>query len=140
MALTISPLVTTVMSSVDQRRSGLASGVNNAVTRLASLVSIALFGLMALALFNAGLDDRLVEMGASPAVVEQLESQRVNLAGVHVPDGLGAETQAAVQLAIHESFLDAFRGISLVSSALAFAAALVALAVVGRRPRPEGAG
>jgi len=139
MAITISPLVTTVMSSVDQRRSGLASGVNNAVTRLASLVSIALFGLMALALFNAGLDDRLVDIGASPEIVQQLESQRVNLAGAQVPDGLPADKHAAVQRAIHESFVDAFRGVSLVSASLAFASALVALAVVGRRPRPEGA-
>ena len=127
------------MSSVDQRRSGLASGINNAVTRLASLVSIALFGLMALALFNAGLDDRLVNIGASPEIVQQLESQRVNLAGAQVPGGLPAEKHAAVQRAIHESFVDAFRGVSLVSAALAFASALVALAVVGRRPRPEGA-
>lgn len=139
MAITISPLVTTVMSSVDQRRSGLASGINNAVTRLASLVSIALFGLMALALFNAGLDDRLVDIGASPEIVQQLESQRVNLAGAQVPDGLPADKHAAVQRAIHESFVDAFRGVSLVSASLAFASALVALAVVGRRPRPEGA-
>jgi len=139
MAITISPLVTTVMSSVDQRRSGLASGVNNAVTRLASLVSIALFGLMALALFNAGLDDRLVNIGASPEIVQQLESQRVNLAGAQVPGGLPAEKHAAVQRAIHESFVGAFRGVSLVSAALAFASALVALAVVGRCPRPEGA-
>ena len=127
------------MSSVDQRQSGLASGVNNAVTRLASLVSIALFGLMVLALFNAGFDDRLVDIGASPEIVQQLESQRVNLAGAQIPDDLPAEKHAAVQRAIHESFVDAFRGVSLVSAALAFASALVALAVVGRLPRPEGA-
>ena len=71
--------------------------------------------------------------------MQQLESQRVNLAGAQIPDDLPAEKYAAVQRAIHESFVDAFRGVSLVSAALAFASALVALAVVGRLPRPEGA-
>ncbi len=45
LALTVAPLTATVMGSVDEQDSGIASGVNNAVSRVAGLFVIGLLGL-----------------------------------------------------------------------------------------------
>src|SRR5215212_4905240 len=56
MSLVIAPLTTTALNSVEGRHSGLASGVNNAVSRTASLLAIAVMGVFVFATFSASLD------------------------------------------------------------------------------------
>ena len=138
MSITVAPLVTVVMSTVDQNLSGLASGINNAISRVASLMALAVFGMVALALFGGALDSRLADADVPPEVVEQLEGERVKLAGAEAPAGLEPGVATAVARAIDLAFVDAFRGIMVIGALLAFASALTALVAIERRPVPRG--
>jgi len=53
MAIVVSPLTTAVMNSVEDARSGAASGVNNAASRLAGVLAIAIIGAVASLVFGA---------------------------------------------------------------------------------------
>ncbi len=135
--LSAAPLSTVVMESVDVRQSGLASGINNAVSRISGLLSIAVLGIFALQAFNKGLDSRIIDISMTPDAIEYLDSQRIKLAAADVPPGLSDSASLKLKHAIAESFVDAFRVIMLISTGLAMAAVLTALVFIdgGRHER-----
>jgi MFS family permease len=142
MSLVIAPLTTTAMTSVSSRQSGLASGINNAVSRTASLLAIPVLGIFVFVAFSASLDARVVVLDLPAEAQQQLEAQKGNLGAAQVPKGLSGETAAAVQKAIEESFVAGFRIAMFVAAALALASAVAAGIMVegkGRAVRSEEA-
>jgi EmrB/QacA subfamily drug resistance transporter len=126
MALVIAPLTTTAMTSVSGRHAGLASGVNNAVSRTASLLCIPVLGIFVFLTFSAGLDARIAGLDLPQGPRQQLEAEKVDLAGAEVPEGLDGETAVAVQTSIDEAFVAGFRIAMLIAAGLAVASAVVA--------------
>jgi EmrB/QacA subfamily drug resistance transporter len=126
MALVIAPLTTTALSSVSGSHAGLASGVNNAVSRTASLLSIPVLGIFVFMTFSAQLDAQTAELDLPQGARQQLEAEKVDLAGAEVPDGLDGGTAAAVERAIDESFVAGYRVAMLIAAGLALASAVVA--------------
>ena len=123
MATSVAPLTTTVMGSVDAHNAGIASGVNNAVSRLAGLLSVAIFSAILLQSFDRHLERRLEELRVGPVVRASLESQRTRLAAARLPENLDSRESARVQTAIAESFVAAFRRVILIAAGLSLLAA-----------------
>jgi EmrB/QacA subfamily drug resistance transporter len=135
MAICVAPLTTAVMNAVDGRYVGVASGVNNAVSRIASLMAIAVFGLVMLNRFNHSLNQRLVPLQLPSEAQQFLDTQRINLAAASIPPGLRAEVAAALKAAIAAAFLDGFRWVMWLSAGLAIASAVTAALMIEQREK-----
>jgi EmrB/QacA subfamily drug resistance transporter len=130
MALSVAPLTTTVMNSVETHQAGVASGVNNAVSRLASLLGVAVLGIIMTITFNLTLDRQLTPLELSGETRQAIDAQRENLAAAQIPPGVGSETQAALDRAISLAYVSGFRRVMLVAAALALASALSAWSMI----------
>jgi hypothetical protein len=128
MAVSVAPLTTTVMAAVPNNLAGTGSGINNAISRVAGLVAVAVFGLILYAVFDHGLDRRLDALAISSAERAQIDQQRPRLAAAETPD-------PRAQRAIAESFLDGYRVILWIAVALALTSALSAFALTNSFPR-----
>ena len=121
MAISVAPLTTTVMSSVGEEQAGVGSGINNAVSRTAGLLAIAVFGVMMLHAFSLGLASRIGEIPMDEHMRHSLYEQRVKLAALEVPPNTDPATLEKIKVAIAESFVSGFRMIMFASAALAVA-------------------
>jgi EmrB/QacA subfamily drug resistance transporter len=133
MVVTVAPLTTTVMSAVDTERSGIASGVNNAVARTAGLMAVAVLGLVVGTVFSSQLQTRLNARPLSPEVRTAVFEQRARWAGAQPPSTVDPSLRLAIRHDIAESFETAFRVAMLVSAGLALASAATALLVGSER-------
>jgi MFS family permease len=131
MAITVAPLTTTVMSSIGQNRAGTASGVNNAVARTASLVAIAVLGVVMIHVFKANLDHRLSTTNLPASVAQSLQTQSIKLAAIDIPENVNSETHQLIRRAIDESFVFGFRWVMVIGATLAAASAVTALFWIG---------
>ena len=124
MAVSVAPLTTVVMSSVEQERAGTASGINNAVARLAGVLAIAVFGIVMTWAFNHRLESSLAGLDLQPDVNQAIQSNSIKLAGLEVPRNLDPTTAASVRSAVLESFIFGFRLVMAICALLAVASGL----------------
>jgi EmrB/QacA subfamily drug resistance transporter len=136
MATSVAPLTTTVMGAVDERHAGVASGVNNAVSRTAGLIFIAVLGIVMTAAFARKFDAHLQPLSLSTETRAALESQASRLAAINIPDELKGDTKQAVKLAVEESFVGGFRVVILIAAALALMSGLFAWLLIEGRAGP----
>lgn len=126
MAVSVAPLTTVVMTSVEQDRAGTASGVNNAIARVAGVLAIAILGAVMVQAFGHELRRTLTSLNLPPPVLSQLQGRLVQLGGLQVPAGLDPSKTAAVRDDIAHAFVFAFRIIMVTCASLALASAAVA--------------
>ena len=126
MAISVAPLTTTVMNAVEVRHSGIASGINNAASRTAGLLSIAILGILILAAFNRELDDQMASLDLPAEARQVLDDQRTRLAAAEVRPGLSPDVTAALEQAIALSFVKGFRLVMFIAASLALGSAFAA--------------
>ncbi len=124
MSISVAPLTATVMSAVGEEQAGVASGINNAVSRTAGLLAIAVFGVVMLHTFSQTLASRMNEIQLDDELKHSLYDQRVKLAGLEVPATADSATHGKIKAAVADSFIFGFRVIMLISAALALASAV----------------
>ncbi len=132
MAVSVAPLTTTVMGAVPANRVGIASGINNAVSRTAALLAIAALGIVMLHIFNNSIDSRLSRLEVSPEVRQSLDDQRINLAAATIPQDIEPSMRQVLRQAINESFVAGFRRVMLVGAVLALASGITSLLLINR--------
>lgn len=124
MGLCIAPITHVALGAVAGHQTGLASGVNNAVARLSSVLAIALFGIVISHHYNRELDQGLSDLNASPAVVNHFKMERAKLAAATPPASLPSSESSVFSGLIKRAFSRGFGIVCLFSMALSLATAL----------------
>jgi EmrB/QacA subfamily drug resistance transporter len=130
MAVSVAPLTTTVMNAVDEQHTGTASGINNAASRIAGLLAVAVLGALTFGLFEPALAERLSGLDLPDAVRATILERSRTAVSLELPATLDGETAAATRAAVKQSFIEGFRTVMLATAAAAALGAIVAAATI----------
>jgi hypothetical protein len=114
------------MTSVEQDRTGTASGINNAVARVAGVLAVAILGVVMVQAFGSRLEGLLSHLNLDPNTLHEIHSNRVKLAAIEVPHNLDAATVATIRTGIVQAFIFGFRVVMVICAGLALASSVVA--------------
>jgi EmrB/QacA subfamily drug resistance transporter len=134
LSMTVAPLTAAVLAGVDGSQAGIASGVNNAIARVAGLIGTAAVGAVVAASFASTLDQRLsnVPLGsAGKTAVEQAKRLPLGLPEAH---GLPAAQARALRVAAEQASVHSFH-LGLMIAAVLLAAGGLIGALGLRNPR-----
>ena len=127
------PITTLSLQALPTNRSGVASGVNNAASRLGQMLAIAVLGAVMTNRFRLGLANRLADLNLPEAVQAELLAQARNLGETVPPAGLSAEVTAQIEQIIRLSFVDGFRTNMLIAAILVLCSLSILFATIPKR-------
>jgi EmrB/QacA subfamily drug resistance transporter len=127
MSFTVAPLTAAVMGSVSDHFSGTASGVNNALTRIANVFANAILGALAVLFFTGALQGELKNVKLNDKQKQEVTKQSVNLGNAKVPNSFTGQDKATIEKAYKNSFISAYGDIMRISAGLGFLGSLMAV-------------
>ncbi|HEX6389646.1 MAG TPA: DHA2 family efflux MFS transporter permease subunit [Solirubrobacteraceae bacterium] len=137
LAVTVAPLTATVLGDADENNAGIASGINNAVARVAGLLAVAALGAVIAARFGAVVDDRLASGPPLSAQGQEAKATAMERTLALVDPGpLPDDERARLRAATEDGAVSAFRLGMGISAALVGLGGLLGLAGI-RNPRRD---
>lgn len=133
MSFTVAPLTATVMTSVSNHLSGTASGVNNALTRIANVCANAIFGALAVLLFAGALQNKVQSIPLGPKVKQAVVKEAANLGNAKAPKEVDPKYKEEISKSYRESFIHAYSSIMKISAGLGFLGALMTMIFIRNR-------
>jgi EmrB/QacA subfamily drug resistance transporter len=109
LTLTVAPLTATVLGDADQRHAGIASGVNNAIARVAGLLAIAVVGAVVSAQFVSKVDEQIGNRPLPPATQSAVDDAEARPLTTSSADDAPPRDQAFLQEAFEDASVSAFR-------------------------------
>jgi MFS family permease len=123
----VTPLTTGVMSALDNSHAGIASGLNNTISRIAGLLAIAILGLILSQTFYRSFDKKILSQHLSLSTLAVLDEQRQSLAAGRPPIHLKEADATIVGQDVKESYTRGFQIVMRFSACLSAIAALTIL-------------
>ena len=133
MSITVVPLTTAVMACVDESKSGIASGINNSVTRISGTFINAILGAVAIFLFANYVEADLASLSFTIELNQELLEESVRLGEATAPASVPQNLQEEVNKIFDGAFIQTYQWIGRLSAGLAFLSAIVALFMVERK-------
>ena len=130
MSITVVPLTTAVMNSVDKKRSGIASGINNSITRISSTFINAILGATAIYLFSDFVADKIGSLELSNSLTQKIMEEARNLGEAKAPDNLHASIQRQINSIYASSFVRTYEWVGIMNAVLAFTSGILAFFMV----------
>lgn len=141
LAMTVAPLTATVLADADESNAGIASGVNNAIARVAGLLAIAAIGAVVSAAFAGAIDSELGGRPLTPAAEAAVASAKERALARADTQGLPPAQAREVEAAVQDASVRAFRGAMAISAALVALGGLLGLAgIVNERRHVDAEG
>jgi EmrB/QacA subfamily drug resistance transporter len=138
LSATVAPLTATVLDSVEERRVGVASGVNNGVSRVAGLLAIAVLGAVISAHFGSVLDENLGDRPLSAAAAATVSDAKAQPLAVPGTKGLAAAEATRVRAASADASTSAFHlGIFLAALLMILGGIASGLGIQNPRPKVD---
>lgn len=133
LAITVVPLTTTVMSSVADNKSGIASGINNSVTRIAGTFINALLGAFTIYLFSEYVSQGITELNLAQNIVDEIMLESSNLGEATADVSYSKHIQDSINKIFDDSFVKTYQLVGLFSAGLAYLAGLIALLTIKQK-------
>jgi EmrB/QacA subfamily drug resistance transporter len=130
LGITVAPLTSVALGAIQAHLSGLASGVSNAASRIASMLAVATLGALMVVTFSTSLEHRTRPLLLSGQDHLFLQEEKLKLGGASAPPSLEPEVQSQVEVAIDKAFISAFRWMMALCAVLALVSAAISFVTI----------
>ena len=133
MSFVIAPLTKSALA-VEPKYSGSASGVNNAVARVAGLLAVALLGAIVLSFFTNNLTHKIYASNLGNDEKTIIINQKNDLGGISIPRSFSNGSKVVAQTIVEDSFIYGFRWAMGICAFLALLSAIISFLTI-QNPR-----